>query len=219
MLPTEPEASAAGPAPAPRATLRARLALRLPEILIEALFLLVAVVLAFAVEEWREERELDRIAAEARSAIVEELKHNHDELLESRQDITDAIARLETALAAESPTLTGVTSNFEIALLSTAAWRSAQSMEAARRMDHTWMLTVARAYEFQALYEQAQWAALDANMTFTAANGEAARADAARRALARIRFLAAMGRGLEGDYDDILAEIASTPASTSGGAR
>src|SRR5687768_13162307 len=200
MLPTaEPEVPPAAPAPAPaapRATLRARLAQRLPEILIEALFMLIAVVLAFAVDEWREERELDRIAAEARRAILQELQHNHDELLESRQDITDAIAALETALAVEPPALTGVTSQFEIALLSTAAWRSAQSMEAARRMDHTWMLTVARAYEFQALYEQAQWAALDANMTFSAANGEAARADAARRALARIRFLSGMGRGV-----------------------
>lgn len=200
MLPPAEPAPPAAPGP----TLGARLGERLPQIVIEALFVLIAVVLAFLVEEWREERELDRIAEEARHAIMQELQHNHDELLESRQDITDAIAALETALAAESPTLAGVTSNFEIALLSTAAWRSAQSMEAARRMDHTWMLTVARAYEFQALYEQAEWAALDANMTFAAAHGEPARAEAARRALARIRFLGALGRGLEGDYDDIL---------------
>ena len=188
----------------PPASFRARIAARLPEILIEALFVLIAVLLAFLVEEWREERELDRIAEEARLAIVQELRHNHDELLESRQDITDAIAALESALAAEPPALDGVTSDFEIALLSTAAWRSAQSMEAARRMDHTWMLTVARAYELQTLYEQAQWAALDANMTFSAADGDAERAAAARGALARIRFVAAMGRALEGDYDDIL---------------
>lgn len=206
MLPTATET----PAAAPRATLGARLTERLPQIVIEALFVLIAVVLAFLVEEWREERELDKIAEEARRAIVQELQHNHDELLESRQDIADAIAALETALATDSPTLTGVTSDFEIALLSTAAWRSAQSMEAARRMDQTWMLTVARAYEFQALYEQAQWAALDANMMFRAAHGDSARADAARRALARIRFVAGLGRGVEGDYDDILQPVVSS---------
>jgi hypothetical protein len=214
----QPTAEPHVPAAAPRTTIRARIAARLPEILIEALFLLIAVVLAFAVEEWREERELDRIAEEARSAIVQELEHNHDELLESRQDITDAIAALETALAAPEPSaqaLRDVSGDFEIALLSTAAWRSAQSMEAARRMDHTWMLTVARAYEFQALYEQAQWAALDANLTFMAARDEADRPEIARRLLARIRFLASLGRGLEGDYDDILAETTSTAASSS----
>lgn len=214
MPPTaEPDVPAASPPTAsrdvadaarPPQTFRARLAARLPEILIEALFVLVAVLLAFLVEEWREERELDRIADEARRAIVQELQHNHDELLESRQDIADAITALETALAAEPPLLRDVTSDFEIALLSTAAWRSAQSMESARRMDHAWMLTVARAYELQALYEQAQWGALDANMTFSAARDESERADAASRALARIRFVSAMSRALEGDYDDIL---------------
>jgi hypothetical protein len=42
----------------------------------------VAVVLAFAVEEWREERELDGLAAEARSAMLREVRRNRDELLE-----------------------------------------------------------------------------------------------------------------------------------------
>jgi hypothetical protein len=69
------------------------------------------------------------------------------------------------------------------------------------------MLTVARAYELQTLYEQAQWAALDANMAFSAADGDVERASAARRALARIRFVSAMGRALEGDYDDILQDL------------
>ena len=46
---------------------------RLPEILIEALFMLVAVVLAFAVEEWREERELDGLAAEEFATALKEV--------------------------------------------------------------------------------------------------------------------------------------------------
>ena len=79
---TEPDTAAA----ASRASLGARLGERLPEILIEALFMLVAVVLAFAVEEWREERELDGLAAEARGAILQEVRRNRDELIESKQD-------------------------------------------------------------------------------------------------------------------------------------
>ena len=181
---------------------------RLPEILTQALLTLVAVVLAFAVEEWREEQELDRVAEEARLAILQELRHNHEELLESRQDTLDTIAQLEAALvpvdAGASPALRDLVASFELALLSSAAWRSAQSADAARRMDYDWVLQVARAYELHALYEQAQWAAIEANLAFQAADGDAARAAGARALLARLHFLAGASRWLEGDYTDIL---------------
>ena len=205
MLPaSEPEA----PAAAPRASVGARIAERLPEIFIQALFLLIAVVLAFAVEEWREERELDRLAEEAREAILQELQHNRDELLESREDTLAMIASLEGLLAApeglESPALREFAANFELALLSGAAWRSAQSMDVARRMDYAWMLQVARAHELQSLYEQAQWAAVEANTRFKSASDPAARASGARALLARMRLLAGFSQALEGDYSDIL---------------
>jgi hypothetical protein len=71
-MPAVPQSAEAATAPAaPRASLGMRIAERLPEIMIEALFMLVAVVLAFAVEEWREERELDGLAAQARGAILQ----------------------------------------------------------------------------------------------------------------------------------------------------
>ena len=202
MQPTaEPDAPAASPkVPAWRS--------RLPEILTQALLTLVAVVLAFAVEEWREEQELDRVAEEARLAILQELRHNHEELLESRQDTLDSIAELEAALvpvdAAASPALRELVASFELALLSTAAWHSAQSADAARRMEYDWVLQVARAYELQGLYERAQWAAIEANMAFQAAEDDAARAAGARALLARLHFLAGASRWLEGDYTDIL---------------
>lgn len=196
--------------PATHGKLGARLAARLPEILIQALFMLVAVVLAFAIEEWREEREFDHIANEARVALVQEVEHNRDELLESRQDMADTIALLETALASpalpEAPALVDIKVGFELALLSSAAWRSAQSMDVARRMDYGWMLQVARAYELQAMFEQAQWSAVAANTTFQAAGDEASRAAGARELLARMRLLAFFSKSLEGDYADILAD-------------
>ena len=80
-----PIAESDNAAAAPRASLGTRITERLPEIVIEALFMLVAVVLAFAVEEWREERELDGLAAEARGAILQEVTSNREELIESNQ--------------------------------------------------------------------------------------------------------------------------------------
>ncbi|HWJ07308.1 MAG TPA: hypothetical protein VNS57_16150 [Steroidobacteraceae bacterium] len=213
---------------APRASLGTRIAERLPEIVIEALFMLVAVVLAFAVEEWREERELDGLAAQARGAILQEVARNRDELLESKQGTVDAIAALEAWLeqagqdararpaigerqrekgaerAQASPALRDPTVNLELALLSSAAWRTAQSMEASRRMDYTWMLQISQTYELQALYQDAQSATVEALVTHRTSMDEATRQANARALLGRIRVLTSLGQSLEEDYADIL---------------
>lgn len=191
----------------PRPTLTARIAERLPEIIIEALFTLVAVVLAFAVEEWREERELDGRAEEARLAILQEVRRNRDELLESRQQTVDAIAALEASLAPpaqDAPAPGHVAINLELALLSSAAWTTAQSTEASRRMDYAWTLRVSQAYELQAMYQDAQWAAAEALVTFRTSSDEAKQDETARALLGRVRLLTSLGEALEDDYESLL---------------
>ena len=193
--------------PAPRWT--SRIASRLPEILIEAVFTLVAVLLAFAVEEWREERELDRTAQEARVAIVQEIKHNHGQLLASRQETLDLIEALKAALA--TPEIMGsanfqeICHGFELALLSSAAWQSAQSMDAARRMDYGWMLQAARAYELQAMYEQAQRDAVEANTILKATQDGAITADIVLALLVRLQQMQGLSEALEKDFAGIAA--------------
>jgi hypothetical protein len=226
MPPTaEPDTAAA----APRASLGTRIAERLPEIVIEALFMLVAVVLAFAVEKWREERELDGLAAEARGAILQEVTRNRDELIESKQGTTDATAALEAWLdqaeqgaqvmpstqeaqragspeaAQPTPALPDPAVNLsKVALLSSAAWRTAQSTEASRRMDYAWMLQISQTYELQAMYQDAQSATIDALVTHRTSMDEATRRATARALLGRIRVLTSLGQALEDDYADIL---------------
>jgi len=223
MPPTaEPDTAAA----APRASLGTRIAERLPEIVIEALFMLVAVVLAFAVEEWREERELDGLAAEARGAILQEVTRNRDELIESKQGTTDATAALEAWLdqaaqvmpstqeaqragsaeaAQPTPALLDPAVNLsKLALLSSAAWRTAQSTEASRRMDYGWMLQISQTYELQTMYQDAQSATIDALVTHRTSMDEATRRATARALLGRIRVLTSLGQALEDDYADIL---------------
>ena len=210
MPPTaEPDTAAA----APRVSLGTRIAERLPEIVIEALFMLVAVVLAFAVEEWREERELDGLAAEARSAMLQEVQRNRDELIESKQETTDSIAALETWLeqAGQGEPTSRATSalpdpdvKLELALLSSAAWRAAQSTEASRRMDYTWLLQISQTYELQTVYQETQSAAIEALVTHRTSMDEASRRATARALLARIRVLKSFGQSLEDDYVDIL---------------
>jgi len=53
---------------------------KLPEILLEAASVLVAVLLAFAVDEWRDAREKRQLADRARSTVVAELRVNREEL-------------------------------------------------------------------------------------------------------------------------------------------
>ena len=226
MPPMPPTAEPDTAAAAPRASLGTRIAERLPEIVIEALFMLVAVVLAFAVEEWREERELDGLAAEARGAILQEVTRNRDELIESKQGTTDATAALEAWLdqaaqvmpstqeaqragsaeaAQPTPALPDPAVNLsKLALLSSAAWRTAQSTEASRRMDYAWMLQISQTYELQAMYQDAQSATIDALVTHRTSMDELTRRATARALLGRIRVLTSLGQALEDDYADIL---------------
>lgn len=188
--------------------------------------MLVAVVLAFAVEEWREERELDGLAAEARGAILQEVTRNRDELIESKQGTTDATAALEAWLdqaaqvmpstqeaqragsaeaAQPTPALPDPAVNLsKLALLSSAAWRTAQSTEASRRMDYAWMLQISQTYELQAMFQDAQSATIEALVTHRTSVDEATRRATARALLGRIRVLTSLGQALEDDYADIL---------------
>src|SRR5689334_4619331 len=60
-----------------------RLREKLPEILIEAASVVVAVLLAFAVDEWRDARAKREVAERAKRSIVSELQANRDELSRS----------------------------------------------------------------------------------------------------------------------------------------
>jgi hypothetical protein len=200
------------------APLGRRIAERLPEIIIEALFMLAAVVLAFAIEEWREERELDGLAVEARGAILQEVIRNRDELIESKPAMTVAIAELEAWLDQAGPGVQATPSSraqpaqalpdpavkLELALLSSAAWRTAQSTEASRRMEYAWMLQISQTYELQAIYQDAQSAMVEALVTYRTSTDEATRLATARSLLGRIRVLKSFGQSLEDDYADIL---------------
>ena len=151
------------------------------------------------------------------------------ELIESKQGTTDATAALEawldqadqgtqvmpstqeaqragSAEAAQStPALADPAVNLsKLALLSSAAWRTAQSTEASRRMDYAWMLQISQTYELQAMYQAAQSATIDALVTHRTSMDEATRRATARALLGRIRVLTSLGQALEDDYADIL---------------
>jgi hypothetical protein len=119
---------------------------------------------------------------------------------------TQEAQRAESAEAAlPTPALPDPAVNLSsLALLSSAAWRTAQSTEASRRMDYAWMLQISQTYELQAMYQDAQSATIDALVTHRTSMDEATRRATARALLGRIRVLTSLGQALEDDYADIL---------------
>ena len=139
---------------------RDRLRERLPEILIEAGSVLLAVLLAFAVDEWRDARAKRELAERARQGILSELRANRDELRGTFEANAQQLASLQQTLDrfSTNPDTTGasVSLGFHAAQLSDAAWETARSTQAAQLLPFAWVVAIARVYETQALYKTTQ---------------------------------------------------------------
>ncbi|HSK77518.1 MAG TPA: hypothetical protein VLQ45_13795 [Thermoanaerobaculia bacterium] len=158
---TESEAAttrAAGPG-----GLRPRFREKLPELLLEAVSVVFAVLLALAVDEWRETRSRNALAARARASILEEIRSNESKLRNTRDNNRALLQRIEEALSRvkqREPEIS-LEFNFKIALLSSAAWQTAQMTQAANLMDFDWLRGVSNAYEFQEIYLTSQSTVVD----------------------------------------------------------
>jgi hypothetical protein len=152
---TESEAAA-------RPGLRPRLKEKLPELLLEAASVVFAVLLALAVDEWRETRSREALAARARASILEEIRNNETELRNTRDNNRALLRTTEEALSQiVQKRDVSLQFHFEIALLSSAAWNTAQMTQAANYLDFDWLRRVSDVYELQGLYVTSQSAVVD----------------------------------------------------------
>ena len=154
---TESEAAAIRPG-----RLRPRLKEKLPELLLEAASVVFAVLLALAVDEWRETRSRNALADRARTGILEEIRSNETELRNTRDNNRALLKQIEEAqsqLAQKRDT--ALQFHFEIALLSSAAWNTAQMTQAANYLDFDWLRRVSNVHELQGLYVTSQSAVVD----------------------------------------------------------
>jgi hypothetical protein len=121
-----------------------------------------AVLLALAVDEWRETKSRDALAARARASILEEIRSNESELRNTRDNNRALLRRIEETLPRirQEPE-TFLEFNFEIALLSSASWQTAQMTQAASFLDFDWVRRVSNVYELQELYVTSQSAVVD----------------------------------------------------------
>lgn len=121
-------------------------------LLLEASMVVFAVLIALALEEWRQEQRLLEFADRAQAAVVAEVEANLQEL----DDTRDALLTMQGVLAAvlEAGDMAAMEGDLEIVLpeLSHAAWEVAQGSEAAPYFEYEWVIEMARAYEVLDVY-------------------------------------------------------------------
>ena len=156
------EREAAKTRPAGPGGLGLRLRDKLPELLLEAVSVVFAVLLALAVDEWRETQSQKALAARARASILEEIRSNESELRNTRDTNRALLQRTEEALLrVKQEPETSVQFNFQVALLSSSSWHTAQMTQAANFLDFDWVRRVSKVYELQDLYVTSQSAVVD----------------------------------------------------------
>lgn len=186
-----------------RPSLRQRLGEKLPEIVIEAASVVLALLLALAINAWNEDRETRARAEAARQAILAELRENRDEIREAQPKLKEITTYLHDAIASDAPDRHEMTVDLGISLLSEAAWRAALATQATQTIDFAWMTRVAKVYELQENYLRVQNGAVDALGTIPADPSQSGKKVAASL-VPRISTLAQLADGLARSYDDVL---------------
>ena len=122
---------------------------KLPEIALEAAMVVFAVLVAFGVDEWREQRQLREFADAARSAVETEIAENARQFREAQPMLAALTAQVEGALetAREGRSDASLDLSLRLPQVSTAAWDVAQGSQGAPYFDYDWVIRVARAYE------------------------------------------------------------------------
>ena len=133
---------------------------KLPEIALEALFVVFAILLALAADEWREERQRREIAERALEAIEAEMVENRDELLTARDSNLVLLTRLQEAVS-DDEAAEGISLQYEYATLSGAAWETAQVTQAVHYADFELVQRLARVYDMQGLFVESQRSVVD----------------------------------------------------------
>jgi hypothetical protein len=131
---------------------------KLPRVLLEVASVVFAVLVALAVDEWNEDRELREQASRARASVIAELEGNLAELeagtVSSRAMADSASAVLSRIRSGEEVGSVGVQGSLPD--FSDAAWETARVTGIVSHMDYDWVLQTARVYETQDITQELQ---------------------------------------------------------------
>lgn len=137
---------------------------RLGELALEAAMVVFAVLVALAVDEWREGRQRADLVDRARAAIEAELRANQAELAAGGPTVRALHAAVDTLVQGLRAGEEGLSWEIQANIpdFSDAAWQTARATGIMAHMDYRWVLQVARVYETQELAGAAQNGLLNA---------------------------------------------------------
>jgi hypothetical protein len=128
---------------------------KFPELMLEAGMVVLAVLAALAVEEWRDVRQQHELADRALAVVLAEIQANAAELGRNRagnQTLLDDVVAADRA--GELPDDFNLT--FEYSLISTSGWETARVTQATHFMPIERVQELSQLYGLQGLYQSAQ---------------------------------------------------------------
>lgn len=133
---------------------------RLPELALEAVMVVFAVLVALAVEEWREDLDNRELANRALVAIIAELESNKEEIRDSK-DANDSLLVIVREASRDTVLPEDFSVNYEYSLLSSSAWQTAQMTRATQFLPLEQVQSLARLYGLQSLFQESQDQVMD----------------------------------------------------------
>lgn len=185
------------------ASLGARLREKLPEILIEAASVVVALLLALAANDWQEHRQMRERGDVARAAILAELRENRAEIENTRAKLKDILAQLRAESDKNATPPKELHVSLGLSLLSSAAWHAALATQSTEEINFAWTTRIAQIYELQETFQRVQGAVLDQLSTVPSGPGTGGR-EVVLSLLSRMDTLSQLADGLEREYADVL---------------
>ena len=178
---------------------------KLPSLFLEAFSVVLAVLLALAVDQWREDRANAALAQLAADRIESEVRANRQELSRAAGRHGEIYEDLETSLEQlpERGSNVDFEVNFAIAVLSSSAWETSRATRAVHHMDFDWVLRIAKVYDLQSLYLDSQREVVRHISTLGAGGAEPG--EILQGLLGRIATVRDLERGLLAAYDEVLA--------------
>ncbi|MEQ9399707.1 MAG: hypothetical protein RJQ04_11145 [Longimicrobiales bacterium] len=137
---------------------------KLGGLVLEAAMVVFAVLVALAVDEWREGRQRADLVDRARAAIEAELRANQAELAAGGPTVASLHAAVDTLVRGLRAGRRDLSWEIQADIpdFSDAAWQTARATGIMAHMDYPWVLQIARVYETQDLAGAAQNGLLDA---------------------------------------------------------
>lgn len=184
---------------------------KLPELAVEAVMVVFAVTAALAADAWWENRQMEEFAERASAAVLAEVEANLGEFRSTGSALDSVQVVLAQVLQTQDLTAMGNDLGFDLPEVSTAAWRAAQTSQAAAYIDYGWMIQVGRAYEVVDTYDGIGTGLIDAMSDIIGASvGTSLDLDRLRSVFGRLVVLSDVHDQVESRLEAIVAEGAPT---------